>query len=153
MKSWKAWLLVAVIFVTGALAGAFAMRAYMARNLPELLDASRQRFEVHFLEMLDREVGLTEEQKQRLMPILKDAAGKGDAIHESVRVRFYALREETDARIAELLDAQQRVKFAEFRARMEEMARRGPRHGDVRMPPPPPGFGPPPSPPPPPPPK
>jgi hypothetical protein len=143
MKSWKAWLLVAVIFVTGALAGAFAMRAYMAQNLPELLAASRQRFEVHFLEMLDRELGLTQEQKQRLMPILKEAAGKGDAIHASVRQRFGALREETDRRIVEELDAQQRVKFAEFRVRMEEMARRGPRPGDGRMPPPP-GFGPPP---------
>jgi len=99
---------------------------------------------VHFLEMLDREVGLTEEQKQRLLPILTEAAGKGDVIHASVRQRFDALRQETDSRIVEELDAQQRVKFAEFRARMEEMARRGPRPGDGRMPPPPPGFGPPP---------
>jgi len=144
MKSWKAWLLVTVIFVTGALAGAFAMRAYMARNLPELLAASRQRFEVHFLEMLDRELGLTEEQQQRLLPILKDAAGKGDVIHASVRRQFDSLREETDTRIVKELDAQQRVKFAEFRARMDEMARRGPGAGDGRMPPPPPGFGPPP---------
>jgi Spy/CpxP family protein refolding chaperone len=147
MKSWKAWLLVTVIFVTGALAGAFAMRAYMAQNLPELLANTRQRFEVHFLEMLDRELDLTEEQKQRLLPILKEAAGKGDAIHASVRQQFDSLREETDGRIVEELDTQQRVKFAEFRARMEEMARRGPRPGDGRMPPPPPGFGPPPLPP------
>lgn len=143
MKSWKAWLLVTVIFVTGALAGAFAMRAYLAQNLPELLANTRQRFEVHFLEMLDREVGLTQEQKQRLLPILTEAAGKGDVIHASVRQSFGALREETDARVVEVLDAQQRVKFAEFRARMEEMARRGLRPGDGRMPPPP-GFGPPP---------
>lgn len=147
MKSWKAWLLVTVIFVTGALAGAFAMRAYMAQNLPELLANTRQRFEVHFLEMLDRELDLTEEQKQRLLPILKEAAGKGDVIHASVRQQFDSLREETDARIVEELDAHQRVKFAEFRARMEEMARLGPRPGDGRMPPPPPGFGPPPLPP------
>jgi len=144
MKSWKAWLLVAVIFSTGALAGAFAMRAYMAWNLPDLLADTRKRFEEHFLEMLDREVDLTEEQKQRLLPILKDAAAKGDEIHAFVRQRFDSLRKETDGRIVQELDAQQRVKFAEFRARMEEMVRRGPRPGDGRMPPPPPGFGPPP---------
>lgn len=147
MKSWKAWFLVAVIFVTGALAGAFAMRAYMAQNLPELLANTRQRFEVHLLEMFDRELDLTQEQKQRLLPILKDVAGKVDAIHVSAREQFESLREETDARIVEELDAHQRVKFAEFRARMDEMAHRGPRPGDGRMPPPPPGFGPPPLPP------
>jgi len=144
MKSWKAWLLVAVIFCTGALAGAFAMRAYMAWNLPDLLADTRKRFEEHFLELLDHELDLTEAQEQRLLPLLKEAARKGDAIHASVRQRFDALREETDGRIVQELDARQRVKFAEFRARMEEMARRGPKPGDGRMPPPPPGFGPPP---------
>jgi len=143
MKTWKAWLLVVLIFATGAAVGAFAMRAYVARNLPELLADTRKRFEEHFLEMLDRELDLTEAQEQRLLPILKEAAGKGDAIHAYVRQRFDSLREETDGRIVQELDARQRVKFAEFRARMEEMVRRGPRPGDGRMPPPPPGFGPP----------
>jgi hypothetical protein len=146
MKSWKAWLLVVLIFATGAAAGAFAMRAYMARNLPELLADTRKRFEVHFLEMLDRELDLSEAQEQRLLPILKEAGGKGDAIHASVRQRFDALREETDGRIAQELDAQQRVRFAAFRARMEKMARRGPGPGGEHMPPPPSGFGAPPPP-------
>jgi len=146
MKSWKAWLLVVLIFATGAVVGAFGMRVYMARNLPELLADTRKRFEVHFLEMLDRELDLSEAQEQHLLPILKEAAGKGDAIHASVRQRFDSLREETDGRIAQELDAQQRVKFAEFRARLGKMARRSPGPGGGHMPPPPPGFGAPPPP-------
>jgi len=63
MKTWKAWLLVVLIFATGAAVGAFAMRAYVARNLPELLADTRKRFEEHFLEMLDRELDLTEAQE------------------------------------------------------------------------------------------
>lgn len=140
MKSWKAWLLVAVIFFTGALAGAFGMRAYMARNLPELLADTRKRFEEHFLEVLDREVGLSEAQKQTLLPILKEAVGKADAIHAKVGKEMEAARNETDDRIAGELDAGQRVKFAEFRARMDKMFRERP----GRRGPPPPGFPPPP---------
>ncbi len=136
MKSWKAWLLVAVIFCTGALAGAFGMRAYMARNLPELLADTRKRFEEHFLEVLDREVGLSEAQKQTLLPILKEAVGKADAIHAKVGAEMEAARKETDDRIAKELDTAQRVKFAEFRARMDKMFRERPDHRG----PPPPGF-------------
>ena len=126
-----------------ALAGAFGMRAYMARNLPELLADTRKRFEEHFLDVLDREVGLSEAQKQTLLPILKEAVGKADAIHAKVGAEMEAARKETDDRIAEELDAAQRVKFAEFRARMDKMFRERP----GRRGPPPPGFAPPPGPP------
>jgi len=148
MKSWKVWLLVAVIFSTGALAGAFGMRAYMARNLPQLLADTRKRLEEHFLETIDREVSLTEAQKQVLLPILKEAVQKGDKIHASVREQMDKVRQEADDRIAGELDAAQRVKFAEFRARMDKMRPLGPPPGVGPMPPGPPGFppGPPPGP-------
>ncbi len=144
MKSWKAWLLVAVIFLTGAMAGAYAMRAYMVRNLPELLEHTRKRLEEHFLDVIDSEVGLRPEQKERILPILRESVLKGDRIHASVRERMDAVRKEADERIENELDADQRVKFDEFRARMEKLARQGPRHGS----PPHPGFLPPPGPPP-----
>ncbi|SNR80668.1 hypothetical protein SAMN04488503_1401 [Humidesulfovibrio mexicanus] len=144
MKSWKAWLLVAVIFLTGAMAGAYAMRVYMVRNLPELLEHTRQRLEEHFLDVIDREVGLRPEQKERILPILRESVLKGDRIHASVREQMDAVRKEADERIANELDADQRVKFDEFRVRMEKLARQGPRPGG----PPPPGFSPPPGPPP-----
>lgn len=148
MKSWKVWLLVAVIFGTGALAGAFGMRAYMARNLPLLLADTRKRLEEHFLESIDREVSLTEAQKQVILPILKEAVQKGDKIHASVREQMDKVRQEADDRIAGELDAAQRVKFAEFRARMDKMRPLGPPPGGGPMPPGPPGFppGPPPGP-------
>lgn len=146
MKSWKAWLLVAVIFCTGALAGAFAMRAYMAKNLPELLAHSRKRMEEHFLENIDREVGLSEQQKERILPILREAVEQGEVIHQSVRGKFDALMQATDDRVAKELDDQQRAKFAAFRARMEEWRRQRPKPGEPGAGGPPPGFppGPPP---------
>jgi predicted acylesterase/phospholipase RssA len=145
MKSWKAWLLVAIIFITGAAAGAFAMRVYMARHLPELLRHTRQRLEEVFLENIDREVGLTAEQKEKILPILRGSVQRGDKIRESIRGDMDKLVQETDDRISEELNAEQRVKFAEFRERMAKLRREGGPHD-----PPPPGFppGPPPGPPP-----
>ncbi|HWR02464.1 MAG TPA: hypothetical protein VN419_00485 [Humidesulfovibrio sp.] len=150
MKPWKVWLLVAVIFSTGALAGAFGMRAYMARNLPQLLADTRKRLEDHLLESIDREVGLSEAQKQSILPILKDAVRKGDTIHASVREQMDKVRLEADDRVSSELNPEQRVKFAEFRARMDKMRHLGPPPGPGMPPGPPPGFppGPPPGPPP-----
>lgn len=147
MKSWKAWLLVVVIFATGALAGAFGMRAYMVRNLPELLADTRKRLEEHFLEVLDRELDLTKEQERRILPILKQAVDKSEPIHASVRASMEAIRQEADDSIAGELDAAQRVKFDAFRKRMDEMSRQGPRGPRGPGGPPPPGFPPPPGPP------
>lgn len=144
MKSWKVWLLVAVIFSTGALAGAFGMRAYMARNLPQLLADTRKRLEDHLLESIDREVGLSEAQKQSILPILKEAVRKGDTIHASVREQMDKVRLEADDRVSSELNPEQRVKFAEFRARMDKMRHLGPPQGPPGFPPgPPPGapFG------------
>jgi hypothetical protein len=154
MKSWKAWLLVAVIFATGVLAGAFGMRSYMAKNLPLLVENSRKRMEEHFLETIDHEVGLTEKQKETILPILREAVEKGEVIHQSVRGKFDNLMNATDDRIAGELDEQQRVKFAAFRKRMEEWRRRGPGPGGPEVGGPGPGGpggfppGPPPGPPP-----
>lgn len=140
MKSWKAWALVLAIFCAGAVAGAFGMRSYMARHLPEMLQRSRQRLEEVFLENIDREVGLSAEQRAKILPILGEAVQRGDAIHNSVRAKMDAVMDECDARIAQELDEGQKAKFKTFRDRMAEMRKHGPPPG---MPPgPPPGMSP-----------
>ncbi|OIN98129.1 MAG: hypothetical protein AUJ49_13740, partial [Desulfovibrionaceae bacterium CG1_02_65_16] len=149
MKSWRAWLLVAVIFLAGAAAGGFGMRLYMARHLPELLSHTRQRLEEFFLDNIDREVGgLTEPQRKAILPILRDAVAKGEIIRESVHGQMDKVMDAADARVAAELTPEQRVKFLEFRARMEQLRREGggPDGPGGPMPPPPPGFppGPPP---------
>lgn len=126
MKSWKAWLLVSVIFITGALVGAFGMRSYMARHLPEMLASTRQSMEERILEHIDREVSLTDAQKQSILPLIKEHVSKGEKLHASVRAQIDAVMAEMDDSIAEMLDPRQKVKFKEFRLRMEQFRRSGP---------------------------
>jgi hypothetical protein len=159
MKSWKAWALVAVIFASGVLAGAFGMRAYMIRHLPDVLAQTRKRLEERILEDVDREVGLSEQQKQAIQPILQEAVAKGEKIHQAVREQIDPIMREMDERVAAQLNPGQRERFKEFLDRMERMRREGrppgppggpqggPQGGPGGPPPPGgPGFPPPPAP-------
>jgi len=117
------------------------MRLYMARHLPELLSHTRQRLEEFFLDNIDREVGLTSKQRQDILPILREAVGKGENIRQSVHGQLDSVMQDADARIAAQLTPEQRVRFLEFRARMERLRREGPPPPDF-PPGPPPGFPP-----------
>jgi hypothetical protein len=138
MKSWRAWALVALIFAAGAVVGASGMRLYMARHLPDLLRHQRQRLDEVFLDNIDREVGLSADQRARILPLLTDAVRRGEEIHASVRVQIDRIMSETDQRIAAEMNEGQRIKFKEFRERMAEMRRNGP---PLPPPGPPPGHG------------
>lgn len=157
MQSWKAWLLVLLIFLCGAVAGAFGMRAYMVRHLPEMLVRSRESMEERIVEHITREVGLTDEQKRVVRPLVLAAVQRADKVHRGVRAEVDAIFKEMDDGIAAQLTEAQRGKFAELRARMEKLRRERPLPpgmpppGGELGPPPPgmdmgPGFGPPPPP-------
>lgn len=126
MKSWKVWLLIAAIFATGVAAGAFGMRAYMARRLPEMLADARTSMDQRILEHISREVGLSDQQRERILPIVRQGVRKAEALHQQVRAQADAAMNEMDDRIALELDPAQREKFAQFRKRMEELRRQGP---------------------------
>lgn len=150
MKSWKAWLLVALIFITGALAGGFGMRAYMSRHLPEMLARPAEPMEERILAHIDSEVGLSAAQRAELRPLVKAALERAGAVHQSVRAELEANFSQLDEAIAARLDQGQQAKFAALRARMKAFRNAMP-PGPPPGPPPgglPPGppFGPPPGP-------
>jgi hypothetical protein len=147
MKSWKVWLLVAVIFLSGAASGAFLMRAYMSRHLPEMLARPMGHFEDRILSHLDSEVGLSDSQRAELRPIIKESIERVGAVQQTVRAEMEANLRQMDDAIAARLDSEQKIKFAVLRERVEKFRRSMP----PGLPPPPPGtmpFGPPPGPPP-----
>jgi len=146
----KAWLLLALMFISGIAAGAFGMRAYMMHRLPQLLQNTRESMEDRIVDHISREVGLTDEQKQNVRPLIHEATAKADTIHQAVRTNLEAIFTDMDDRIAAQLTDEQKVKFRGLRERMEKLRRHGPPPppGEGPNMPPPPGFGPPPPPPP-----
>jgi Spy/CpxP family protein refolding chaperone len=86
------------------------------------------------IEMLTEQLGLTDEQKEKIAPILKEAEEQGRAIQKDASLsedqkkeKMRANREETGKAITALLTPEQAKKFAEMRAR-------GPRGGGDRPP-------------------
>lgn len=156
MKSWKAWLLVALIFATGAAAGAFGMRAYMFRHLPEMLARPAEPFEERILAHITEEVGLTEAQRTEFRPLIKAALERAATVHQSVRQELEANFAQLDEAIAARLEPDQKARFADMRKRMKALRDSMPPGMPPGPPPgpPPPGpprgglpFGPPPGPP------
>ena len=139
MKSWKAWLLVAAIFLSGVVSGAFGMRAYLLRHLPEMLAHPAERLEDRILAHIDAEVGLSAAQRAELRPLIAAVVAKADKAQQALHAELEPIFAQMDADIAARLDEGQKVKFAELRARMKAFR-------NARPPGPPPGppFGPPP---------
>jgi len=135
MKSWKAWLLVAAIFLSGALSGAFGMRAYLFRHLPEMLAHPSERLEDRILAHIDAEVGLSATQRAELRPLIAAVMAKTSKAQQALHAELEPIFAKMDEDIAARLDQGQKVKFAELRARMKAFRNARP-------------FGPPPGPPP-----
>jgi len=125
----RAWLVAACVwlFVLGAL-HAGAGRALGQPPPPDTDTVIRH---------MDRELNLTDEQKEKLRGILEEARQKGRSLmersradgsgFETVRAQMEELRKETDAQIKEVLRADQYEKWQKMRQERER--HRGPRRG------------------------
>ena len=73
----------------------------------------------HMLKKFNRELHLTEEQKQKISAIFDAKHPRMMALHEEGRPKFEAIRNETQAEIRAVLTPEQQVKFEELTAKME----------------------------------
>jgi len=126
----RAWLVAAFVWLFGLGAlHAGAGRALGQPPPPPDVDT--------MIRHMDRELNLTDEQKEKIRNILEEAQQKGRSLMErsradgsgfrAVRARLEELRKETDARIQEVLRADQYEKWKEMRKEREE--HHGPRRG------------------------
>jgi len=82
------------------------------------------------LDMLSKELNLTDDQKAKLKPILEDQRAQMKALHEDTTAsreqkmaKMKELREERTAKIEAILTPEQKTKFEEMQSKMRE--RRG----------------------------
>jgi hypothetical protein len=124
------------VFLLGGVAGAGAMHAHMLQDLRHRFSGPPGEVRAHLrVEAMRRHLDLTADQVTRLESIFRETDGDLDGAMKPCRDQLEALRKRTDARVEEVLDENQRVRFQEF---VEKRKRRP--HGPF---PPPPGPPPP----------
>jgi Spy/CpxP family protein refolding chaperone len=107
----KGTLLLLLVFGLGVAGGAAGFGLYHARFGEWRAPDRDGRFQGRILTRLTRELGLREEQRQRVESILKDAGQEFTRLREEIGPRFREIRGRSQARIREILDSAQQTKF------------------------------------------
>lgn len=107
----KAVLLMSIVFLLGAIAGASLGTAVVSRKFASPQELSRGPAKPKFIEKLNARLHLSSPQKERLQVILDETHGQFGSLHESVKPQFEAIRNRMRDRIREQLDTAQKQEF------------------------------------------
>lgn len=155
MKRVTAFLAVLALVLLGFLAGVLGTHLFYAKRLQRAGSFSVIASEF-FAERLDRELGLSAEQRTAIDEILDETRIEADELRRALRPKIGGLMEAASERIMEVLSSEQRQLFSELRERHRARAdhfllgppgprgprgpggppRRGPRRGLRPEPPP-----------------
>ncbi len=107
----KAVLLMSIVFLLGAIAGASLGTAVVSRKFASPTEVSQKPGKQKFIDKLNARVHLSEPQKERLQVILDETHLRFSELHESVKPQFEAIRNHMRDRIREQLDTAQKQEF------------------------------------------
>ena len=114
--------LIVVVFIIGGALGFVGGESYQRylfhkNQPPPRGPRNRGDFQKRLVENLKKDLGLSEEQTRNVTDILNQLDKKND---EGRRERMEAMRKEVDQQIEEVLDPQQKIKFLEFRKKLQK---------------------------------
>lgn len=123
LSKFKALLVIAVVFLLGAVAGASLSRTV-------LWSISGKGHHRHsrgsFIEKLQGRLDLSDEQRTQIQAILDESHQQFGRLHKSVKPQFETIRQQMAERIRKELNPDQTRKFAAMRAEYEQRrAKRG----------------------------
>jgi len=124
------------VFVLGGIAGAGGSRAYTLHEMRSRFGGPPAEVRAHLrVEAMRRQLDLTGEQVAKIEAIIRETDEELERTMKPCRDGLEGLRERTDARIAEVLDPEQRTRFKDFTERRSRMPH-GPRppHAPPRPP-------------------
>jgi hypothetical protein len=109
----KAVALLALVFSLGIGLGAVGHMA-AERDVFAARQRNNTRSERKFLNRLSNDLQLSAEQQQQLNAVLADTKARYDAIRQSVNPQYQQIREQSNERIREVLNPEQRAAFDQF---------------------------------------
>ena len=122
MKHWKSIALLALVFVTGIVAGVAGTRA-MARQAVTQASAHPEWVQMALERNLSRRLHLDADQEAQLHDVMTDARGQVLSLRQEYRPRMQTIYQETDAKIETFLRPGQRERYEKIRQQDRQMFR------------------------------
>ena len=117
LSKFKALLIVAVVFLLGAVAG-----ASLSRTVLRSISARGPHHDSRgpFIEKLQKRLDLSGDQRTQIQAILDESHQQFGRLHQSVKPRFEAIRQQMAEKIRKQLNPDQVREFAAMRAEYEQ---------------------------------
>jgi Spy/CpxP family protein refolding chaperone len=125
---WKIAMYVGLVFVSGALLGAFSHRLYTVSGVSANAPRNPEEFRRRYMEEMKTRLKLTPDQVTQLSAILDETRSRVRSTRESIEPEIRKIREEQQEKVHHILSADQRPEYDQMRKEREaEIQRRGPR--------------------------
>lgn len=122
MIHWKSIALLALVFLTGIVAGVVGTRA-MARQAVAQASAHPEWVQMNLERNLSRRLWLDGDQQAQLHEVMTDARGHVADLRQEYRPRMQMIYQETDAKIEAFLRPGQRERYEKIRQQERQMFR------------------------------
>jgi hypothetical protein len=128
LSRWKVALYVGLVFLSGAVLGAFLHRLYTVSAVSANAPRNPEEFRRRYMEEMKSRLKLTPDQVTALSTILDETRTRVRATRESIEPDIQKIRDEQQAKVHEILRPDQRGEYDKMRVEREaEIKRRGPR--------------------------
>ena len=128
LSRWKIALYVGLVFISGAVLGAFLHRLYTVSAVSANAPRNPEEFRRRYMEEMKSRLKLTPDQVTGLSTILDETRTRVRATRESIEPDIQKIRDEQQAKVHEILRPDQRGEYDQMRKEREaEIKRRGPR--------------------------
>ncbi|MFB3825481.1 MAG: hypothetical protein ACE15B_01885 [Bryobacteraceae bacterium] len=125
-SSLSAGLYVLLVFLSGALVGAFAYRLYMVNtvNSASRRPRSPDEYRRSYIQEMRRRLTLSDAQVTQLQQIMDETRDRFHDLHEKSRPLFRAIEDEQAQKVRAILSDTQRAEYERMRAERESMRKK-----------------------------
>jgi Spy/CpxP family protein refolding chaperone len=115
---------VGLVFVSGALLGAFSHRLYMVSGVSADAPRNPEEFRRRYMEEMKTRLKLTPDQVTQLSAILDETRSRVRSTRESIEPEIRKIRDEQQEKVHHILSADQRPEYDQMRKERDAEIRR-----------------------------
>jgi len=126
LSRWKIALYVGLVFVSGAVLGAFTHRLYIVSGVSANAPRNPEEFRKRYMQEMKSRLKLTADQATKLSVILDETRARVRSTRESIEPEIRKIRDEQQEKVHQILSADQRPEYDKMRQEREaEIQRNG----------------------------